>query len=177
MIAAGRFHLRPCLPSDAQEMAVAVRESMATVGRWMSWAKADFSEYDAVCWFESCAQARASGEAHEFGIFDGAGRYLGGCGLNQFNRVNRFCNLGYWVRESRQREGAAVAASIALKDLAFSSLDQVRVEIVVAEANAASCGVAQRAGARLECLAPNRLQLHGRSVAAHVFAFARGTGD
>lgn len=176
MISAGSFLLRPCLPSDAPEMVAAVRESMSSVGRWMSWAKADFSEYDAACWFENCNHARANEEAHEFGIFDVGGQYIGGCGLNQFNRVNRFCNLGYWVRESRQREGAAVAASIALKDLAFASLDQVRVEIVVAEGNIASYGVAQRAGALLECLAQNRLQLHGRSVAAHVFSFTKEAG-
>lgn len=173
MIHAGPFHLRPCLPSDACEMAVAVRESRDTVGRWMSWAKADFSEYDATCWFEHCNHARANGDAHEFGIFDVDGRYVGGCGLNQFNRVNRFCNLGYWVRGSRQRQGAAIAASIALKDLAFSALGQVRVEIVVAEGNVASHGVAQRAGASLECLAQSRLQLHGKSVAAHVFSFTK----
>lgn len=176
MISAGPFHLRPYLPSDAADMAAAVRESMETVGRWMSWAKADFSEYDAACWFEICHHARASGEAHEFGIFSADGRYVGGCGLNQFNRVNKFCNLGYWIRTSRQREGAAVAAAVALRNLAFISLDQMRVEIVVAEGNAPSYGVAQRSGALLECLAQNRLQLHGKAVAAHVFAFTRTAG-
>jgi RimJ/RimL family protein N-acetyltransferase len=149
---------------------------MSTVGRWMSWAKADFSEYDAACWFETCNHTRASGEAHQFGIFSADGRYVGGCGLNQFNRINKFCNLGYWVRESRQREGAAVAASIALRNLAFTSLDQMRVEIIVAEGNTASYNAALKAGASLECLAQNRLQLHGRSVAAHVFSFAKTTG-
>lgn len=173
MIAAGPFHLRPCGEADADEMAAAVRESMATVGRWMSWARADFGAYDALCWFEHCRQARASGEAHEFGLFDARGRYVGGCGLNQFNRLNRFCNLGYWVRESRQREGAALAAVQALRDLALGRLGQARVEIVVAEGNAASHGVAVRAGALLEGLARHRLQLHGQPVNAHVFSFIR----
>lgn len=156
-------------------MALAVRESMDTVGRWMPWAKAGFSEHDAACWFESCHHARARGEAHEFGIFDTDGQYVGGCGLNEFNRTNKFCNLGYWVRESRQREGAAAASLIALRNLAFTSLAQVRVEIVVAEGNLASYGVAQKTGARLECLAQARLQLHGKSVAAHVFSFIETT--
>lgn len=173
MLTAGAFHLRPYRHSDADDMAAAVRESVNTVGRWMSWAKPDFQAYDAACWFDRCNHARATGEAHEFGIFSDDGRYVGGCGLNQFNQVNRFCNLGYWVRESRQREGAAVAATLALRHLAFTALDQVRVEIVVAEGNVASQGVARKAGARLEGLAQARLQLHGRSVAAHVYAFIR----
>lgn len=173
MIPADAFVLRPCADADASAMAEAVRESTATVGRWMTWARADFSAYDALCWFEHCRQARASGDAHEFGIFDGDGRYVGGCGLNQFSRLNRFCNLGYWVRESRQRSGAATAAVRALRDLALGPLGQARVEIVVAEGNQASLGVARKAGATYECLAQARLQLHGRAVAAHVFSFVK----
>lgn len=171
MIGAGRFLLRPYEPSDAQEMAAAVRESVDSVGRWMTWAKPDFSVSDAACWFDACSQARDAGSAHEFGMYSADGRYVGGCGLNQFSTLNRFCNLGYWVRRSRQREGAATAAIFALRRLALDGLGQSRVEIIVAEGNDASLAVARRAGATLECLAQNRLQLHGRAVAAHVLSF------
>lgn len=170
MLAASPFVLRPYRAGDAAEMSAAVRESMQTVGRWMSWAKPDFSDYDALCWFEHCNQARATGSAHEFGIFGADGSFLGGCGLNQFSTLNKFCNLGYWIRQSRQREGAATAAVCALRDLAFQRLAQARIEIVVAEGNAASVAVARKAGATYECLARNRLQLHGKPVAAHVFS-------
>ena len=172
MIPAGAFVLRPYENADASTMAAAVCESMESVGRWMTWAKPDFSGYDALCWFEHCRQARASGAAHEFGIFTQDGRFVGGCGLNQFCRVNKVCNLGYWVRQSCQGAGAATAAVLALRDLAFESLAQARVEVVVAEGNTASMGVARKAGATHECVARARLQLHGRAVAAHVFSFA-----
>ena len=153
MISADPYILRPYENADAPAMAAAVRESVDSVGRWMTWAKADFSEYDALCWFEHCRQARASGQAHEFGIFDRDGGFVGGCGLNQFCGINKVCNLGYWVRQSCQRAGAATAAVWALRDLALGPLAQARVEVVVAEGNLASLAVARKAGAVHECLA------------------------
>jgi ribosomal-protein-serine acetyltransferase len=177
MLQAGSFLLRPYCDADAAPMSAGVRESVDTVGRWMSWAKPDFSEYDALCWIEHCRQARAAGTAHEFGIFRPSGEFIGGCGLNQFSVVNRYCNLGYWVRQSQQRSGAATAAVIALRDFAFRQLGQARVEVVVAEGNEPSMGVARKAGAVHECLARNRLQLHGRAVAAHVFSFVAPAAD
>jgi RimJ/RimL family protein N-acetyltransferase len=170
MIHTSQFILRPFMDSDAPAMSAAVQESMGTVGRWMSWAKPDFSEYDAACWFASCNQSRASGVAHEFGIFDHDGQFVGGCGLNTIQSLNKLCNLGYWVRRSRQGHGAAAQATLALRDLAFQRLALSRVEIVVADGNHASIAVARKVGAMYECLAQNRLQLHGQPVAAHVFS-------
>lgn len=171
MIPAGHFVLRPYQGSDAPDISAAVRESAATIGRWLSWAKPDFDEYDAACWVANCIQTRAAGTAHEFGIFTGDGEFVGGCGLNQFSSLNNFCNLGYWVRQSRQRTGAATAATLALKAFGLGRLGLSRIEIVVADGNLASMAVARKAGATYECLASNRLQLHGKPVAGHVFSF------
>jgi len=175
MLSAGKFTLRPYHHSDAVEMSSAVRESMETIGRWMTWAKPNFSDYDAACWFEHCSQSRATGSAHEFGIFTLDGNFVGGCGLNQFSSINKLCNLGYWVRQSQQRKGAATAAVLALRDFGLQHLGLARVEIVVAEGNDASIGVARKTGATHECLARSRLQLHGKPVAAHVFSFTSAT--
>jgi RimJ/RimL family protein N-acetyltransferase len=140
----------------------------------MSWAKPDFSSYDAACWIAHCQKARAEGTAHEFGVFAADERFVGVGGLNQISQLNKFCNLGYWIRQSQQRGGAATATVLALRDLAFGALGLERVEIVVAEGNLASAGVARKAGASYECLAKNRLQLHGKPVAAHMFSMTRG---
>ena len=165
------FVLRPFTAADASSFAEAVRESMTTVGKWMTWAHAEYTDNDALIWFAACEASRASGSAHEFGIFRPDGIALvGGAGLNQFKVSNGFCNLGYWVRQSAQRQGAALAAISVLSEFAFKELKQSRVEIVVAAGNTASLAVAQRSGAEHECLAQNRLQLHGKPVAAHVFS-------
>ncbi|MES2163465.1 MAG: GNAT family N-acetyltransferase [Pseudomonadota bacterium] len=170
-VAAGRYLLRPFVVADAQAFAAAVRESAASVGRWMPWAHDAYSEEQALSWFEWCDASRADGSAHEFGIFLADGQTLiGGGGLNQLNAVHGFCNLGYWVRESAQRQGAAVAAASALAAYAFGQLQLSRVEIVVAAGNQPSLAVARKAGAMHECLARNRLRLREGSVDAHVFS-------
>lgn len=169
------FLLRPLVPADAPELVMAVRESTATLGRWMTWASADYSLDAARDWIATCAANRADGSTHEFGIFrPGSERLIGMVGLNQFNTVHAFCNLGYWVRESAQRQGAALAATRALTRFAFEELGLARVEIVVAAGNEASLALARKAGALHECLARNRLQLHGRAVAAHVLSLVPG---
>lgn len=171
MLVEASFVFRPFVESDAASFAQGVCESGDTVGKWMSWAHAGYTEADALVWFALCEQDRAQGISHEFGIFDVAsGELVGGCGLNQFNAVNGFCNLGYWVRQSWQRRGAASAAVRVLTRLAFTELQFGRVEIVVACGNEPSMAVAARSGAVHECLARNRLKLHGRFADAHVFS-------
>lgn len=170
-ISAGRFLLRPFQPSDVAAFVPAVRESLATVGKWMSWAHENYSAADAESWFALCDQQRDGAISYEFGIFQAeSGSFVGGCGLNQFNQPNEFCNLGYWVRQSQQRKGAALAAIGALAGFGFSELKLGRIEIVVAEGNAPSLAVAVKAGAHCEGLARNRLKVHGAFVDAYVFS-------
>jgi len=166
---ASPFLLRPFTSADAPAFAAAVRESVSTLGRWMNWAHAGYTEDEALAWFAICDAGRAAGGAHEFGIFLGD-TFVGGAGLNQFNTMHGFCNLGYWVRASQQRQGAALAAVGALARHAFEELKQARVEIVVADGNLPSLAVARKAGAVWECLARKRLQLGGEPVAAHVLS-------
>ena len=171
MLVSGRFQLRPFVESDLPSFVEAVLESTATVGKWMSWAHANYTTADAVAWFAHCDSEWASCSSYEFGIFDAeSSSFVGGCGLNQFNTVNGFCNLGYWVRQSWQRKGAALAAVDALSQFAFAELNLGRVEIVVAQHNAPSLALAERSGAVRECLARNRLKVHGEFTDAYVFS-------
>jgi ribosomal-protein-serine acetyltransferase len=168
---AAGFVLRPFVNSDAAAFAAAVRESASTIAVWMPWARADYAESDALDWFAMCDEGRANGSAYEFGIFrDDGVSLVGGAGLNHMNTLHAFCNLGYWVRASAQRQGAALASVKTLTGYAFEQLRLSRVEIVVAAGNAASMAVAHKAGATHECLARSRLQLHGRAVDGHVFS-------
>lgn len=171
----GRFLLRPFAMADAPAFAAAIRESASEpasgLGRWMSWAHAAYTVDEARSWIAFCDAARAAGHAHEFGIFlDDGETLVGGAGLNQFNTVHAFCNLGYWVRASQQKQGAALAAVQVLTRHAFDELKQARVEIVIADGNLPSMAVARKAGAVHECLARKRLQLRGAAVDAHVFS-------
>jgi len=165
---ANRVRLRPYRPADAGAVFAATVESFGTVGRWMAWCHAGYAENEAVTWVEKCAAMWQAGEAYEFGIFDADGRYVGGAGINDINRLNNLANLGYWIRQSRQGEGLATEAVRRLVRFGFETVGLTRIEIVAAVDNGGSRRVAEKSGATLECIARNRLVVGGRPVAAAV---------
>jgi RimJ/RimL family protein N-acetyltransferase len=170
-LVAGQYLLRPLTHEDVPAVATAVRESTDTVGKWMPWATSTYSNTDAEAWIKACHEHRSTGEAHEYGVFvEGTREFVGADGLNQFNTLHNFCNLGYWTRQSAQRRGAAGAAVAALSRFAFAQLKLNRLEIVVLVGNDPSAAVARRAGAALECTARNRLQFHGEPRDAYVYS-------
>ena len=162
--------IRPYQADDAEAFAQAVRESVASVGPWMPWCHPAYTVDEAHAWFAMCERGRAAGSAFEFGLFDAAGgTLLGGAGLNQINRQHNFCNLGYWVRQSRQRRGVARGAVRMLAGYGFEELGLTRIEIVIALGNTASEAVALGAGAQREGVARNRLLIHGQAQDATMF--------
>ncbi|MCH8620884.1 GNAT family N-acetyltransferase [Undibacterium sp. TS12] len=163
------FCLRAYESRDADMFAAVVRESVPTVGRWMSWCHAEFNTADAQAWFEVCDKAREEGSAYEFGIFSEDGHeLLGGAGLNLISKMHNYCNLGYWVRPSRQGQGLASKAAGVLAGIGFNELGLSRIEVVAAEGNHGSIKVASKLGAQLECMARNRLLVGGVPVRAAV---------
>lgn len=171
MLRSADFLFRPFTHDDVPDFAAAVRESTSALPIWMPWANAHYSEDDARTWIDQCRQGWEERSNFEFGIFDAAsGAFVGGCGLNQFNDLHQYCNLGYWVRQSFLRRGAATQAVGALARFAFDELKLGRVEIVVGRGNTASLGAARKAGAIEEGIARNRLKLGERFIDAHVLA-------
>jgi ribosomal-protein-serine acetyltransferase len=165
--------IRPYAREDAQAVWEAARESVTEVHRWLAWCHPDYSLAEAEDWTRSGASLAAEGREYRFAIVGTDGRFLGGCGLNQINRIHRFGNLGYWVRTSATRRGVATEAVRQLADFAFRSTDLVRLEIVCAVGNDASQGVAERAGAVREGILRHRLQLHGQWVDAVMYSLVR----
>ena len=66
--------------------------------------------------------------------------------------------------------GFAVGAVKLTAAFAFETLGLMRIEIVAAADNAGSRRVAEKAGALFECLARNRLLIHGKPVTAAVYS-------
>ena len=168
------FVLRPYVPADAPALVAAILESTPTLAPWMPWATAQFSTGDALAWIASCENGWANATCFEFAIVDrDSGVFVGGCGLNQINPVHGFCNLGYWVRQSWQRKGAASAAIRALASYAWTELDVQRLEIVVAVGNDASLNAARKAGAFDEGIARKRIRLGRQWVDAHMLSLVK----
>jgi RimJ/RimL family protein N-acetyltransferase len=129
---------------------------------------------EAIEWVRTRAGLAAEGKEYSFAIHSPQGRFLGGCGINQINRVHGFANLGYWVRTSATGRGVATEAARQAAEFAFRTTDLVRLEIVCAVGNEASQRVAERAGATREGVLKQRLRLHGQPVDAVMFSLVRG---
>ena len=163
--------IRPITSEDKPSLFAAVRESIDTVGRWMSWCHPDYSTNDTDQWISLCQRNWQSGIDREFGIFDAvSGKVLGCVGLNQINRINNFGNLGYWVRTSRTGKGVASTAATMAARFAFDELKLSRVEIIACLDNVASRRVAEKIGGHFEGVARNRLQLKGVPCDAAVYS-------
>lgn len=171
-----RIVMRPNSEEFAAPLHAAAIESIATVGRWMPWCHGARTMDEGVAWLQNCQANWDSGTEYEFTVFTPSGEYLGAAGLNQFNRVHNFANLGYWIRESRQRQGIAVEAATLLADFGFRSVGLSRIEIIVAEENRPSRRVAEKLGAEYEGIARNRLLLHGTPIPAAVYSLVPDVG-
>ncbi len=166
------FGIRPYRLDDIDEVYAAADESREHVSRWMDWLTPDYSREDAAKWVTQAVASWEREEAYEHLIIDTAdGSIAGSCGLNFLNRVNGFCNLGYWVRASRIGEGAARQAALLLRDLGFGTVGLNRLEIVIASTNIFSRAVAESTGATYEGIQQMRLKIGDTAHDAHVYAF------
>ena len=174
-LAEGPLLLRPWQPQDAPALHAAVQESLETVGRWLPWCHAGYDLDEARDWIAHCREGWVAGEHFAFCVFSrDDGSLLGSVGLNQRNHMHRSASLGYWVRQSRQRQGVAWRAARRAAQFGFERLGLVRVEIVALPDNLASRRTAERAGARFEAVARQRLWVRDEARDAAVYALVPG---
>ena len=137
----------------------------------MAWCHTHFTLKDAEVWFDSCDQNLEAGTAYDVGTFAVDGKQLlGGIAINQLNRRQNFGNIGYWVRQSYQRQGIASRAAQSIAEYGFGQLKLTRLEIVAPEHNAPSRRVAEKVGAVFECIARNRVLVHGKPQPAAIYS-------
>jgi len=166
-----RFWLRPCEESDGEAVFEAIVESRQRVGAWMDWLTPAYTLTDSIGWGRSAAENWNKGASYEFVIIDSRdGGISGCCGLNLINRKDLVCNLGYWVREAKLRQGAAFEASQLLREFGHGIVGLQRLEIVIADGNTASRGVAEKLGAVYEGKLQKRVRVGGFSRDAHMYA-------
>lgn len=156
------------------ELVAAVRESAAELSAWLPWCHPAYGIRDATDWIRSCAAGWASESGYQFAVIEVGGRFAGGLGLRVSDPQNGVASIGYWIRTSATRRGLATAAVRTAASYAFGTLRLARLEIFAREGNAASRRVAERAGARFECIARNRIAHHGVSHPAALYSLIPG---
>src|SRR6185437_5883494 len=120
--------LRRYQVADIPLLYEAVRESISDISPWMPWCHSDYSMEDSKAWVISRDEAWVNEVELSFVITDAqTGAFLGAVGLNQFNRDHQFANLGYWVRRSRARGGAATTATLLTARFGLRTLGLQRI--------------------------------------------------
>jgi ribosomal-protein-serine acetyltransferase len=163
--------IKPFNDSHLDAFVVAVRESEKTVGQWMPWCTSDYSTDEARFWFKYCQLNIDNKSAYDLGIFlSSNGQLAGGISINRINRMDKIGVIGYWVRESMQNRGIASNATELIKTFGFDTLGLTRLEIIILEDNFISKKLAEKTGAKLECLARNRLVFKDKPSDALVYS-------
>jgi RimJ/RimL family protein N-acetyltransferase len=170
----GRFTVRPPSPGDEALHFEAVIESMPEVSKWLEWCHEGYVLEESRSWVERVIAGREAGEMHEFFVFDGEDRFVGGCGLNKIDTRFLKANLGYWMRTSAAGRGAATAAAILVARYGFEELGLQRIEIVAATDNIASQRVAAKTGALRESVLRNGIRFRGANIDAVCFSLIPG---
>lgn len=147
---------------------------------WMPWCHENYSIEDSRTFVEKTVENWRETEdvwrpemQFDYAILDVKnGKFIGGAGLNQPNKIHRFFNLGYWVRPASQKRGTASEAARILAKAAFEDISELnRIEILAATENIPSRKTAEKAGAKFEGILRKRLNISDRIHDAALFSF------
>lgn len=170
-----RILVRPPVLEDVPALCLAVRESIAEVSPWLPWCHAGYRQEETQRYVSLSLEAWSSRARFPFIVADKiTGELLGGVGLNHVDADNRTASLGYWVRSSRTGQGVATAAARLVSKFAFGEAALTRLEIFAIPENAPSRRVAEKLGAKFECIARNRVVMHGKAYDAAVYGLVPG---
>ena len=170
-MSAAQFLVRPFQHGDAESMLEAVRASLPELCKWLPWANPDYAISDAKEWIQYTTKAWADNHEYPLGVFHSStNAVVGGTGINHISKANKSGNIGYWVSTPYTGRGVARFAALQAAHLGFRKLGLTRLEIIALTDNVASQRVAEAVGARRECVARNRLYLHGKPRDAIVFS-------
>lgn len=143
MITTSRLHLRLARADDAPAILELMRDK--AVDQWNP-AESVIDAQTAAAWCEGMADW-SSGDHTSWIVADiDADTALGVVSIHNIDRVHLDAEIGYRIHPRARGRGVATEAVIAATAWAFENLQLVRIEIVHAVENVASCVVAERAG-------------------------------
>jgi RimJ/RimL family protein N-acetyltransferase len=167
----GNVVLRPLRTADVDALLAAVLESVNELSIWLPWCHAGYSRDDALRYIEESGKAWTDVAYFAFGIIRASDEaFLGAIAINHIAKPNRLANVGYWMRSSCVGRGYMIAAARLAAKFAFEQLQLTRLEIVCMPNNLRSRRVAESLGAQLECIARNRLSMHGTAHDAALYS-------
>ena len=169
-----RITIRKIIPDYIPLIFKAVHDSREVLKIWLPWCHSNYNISETGEWVNSQQSAWNEKREFAFGVFEtDSNRLVGGCGINQINWIHKAGNLGYWIKTDVTGKGFASAAAKLCARFGFIDLELNRIEIVSAKDNVASQKVAEKTGAKKECLARKRLIVGNKVHDAFVYSLTK----
>ncbi len=171
-----RLRLRIAQTGDGVMINEAVTESLSELAAWMPWACREQTVNDSETFARTTAVNFLRRTDFGFLIFSKSeSLFLGIVGVHERDQALARFEIGYWLRTSATGKGHMTEAVNGLTTYAIRYLSAARIEIRADTENAASAGVARRAGYTLEGTLRRTLQnCDGELRDAFMFSKIRG---
>jgi RimJ/RimL family protein N-acetyltransferase len=157
-------------PASGEELAIweAVRESFASLSRWLSWARTlPTPEQLEESNLQLQARFRERSEFHFRIRHKTDRRLLGSIGLVYIDPEVPSFELGFWLRDSARHQGYMQEAARLVIDFAIHRLGAARLQLRIDPRNEASCRLAERCGFVREGLCRNLARDNSGQLAAY----------
>lgn len=164
---------KPAVGSDAQALSRLIQTNTEHLRTYLPAVTALAAPEVARDHLQELEAAIASGDAHEWHLFDGE-ELCGAIRLNHLEAANRKASIAYYIGIDHQGKGLATAAVRAVLAHCFDRLELHRIEIRCAAGNVSSQRVAERLGFVREGLLRDAEWLNGRFVDHYVYGLLRG---
>lgn len=142
-----RLILRTPREGDSRIVFPAIEETRETLRRWIPWSPPAKTMEEAE---EDLREAIASVQMRRsirFLVFNQEnGEFIGQALFHSFNWKIPRCEIGYWVRASKQNQGYMTEAVERMTSFGFEVLKMARIDIHCDTENIASYRVAEKAG-------------------------------
>jgi ribosomal-protein-serine acetyltransferase len=136
--------LRLLEESDADELYALIDGERARLSRWMPWPQTQTLE--GTLDFIRLGRRQFDDKSGLQAAIVCGGDIAGVIGFHAVSRAHRSANIGYWIAEQHQGQGAVTAAVHALVEHGFTVWSLNRIEIRTAPDNARSRAVPERLG-------------------------------
>jgi ribosomal-protein-serine acetyltransferase len=153
-------------------MRLAVDAGRAYLRRWLPWVDATTTAEFTREFLRGAIAGAIEGKSLIL-VIEHEGAACGTAGFNWIDPQNGGCEIGYWLREDRQKRGIMTACCRALVRHAFDDLGLNQVRIAVAVENARSRRIPERLGFHLDGVIREAEKLASGHVDQALYTFLR----
>jgi RimJ/RimL family protein N-acetyltransferase len=166
--------IRLRLRADADTPAIVAVCQDPEIPRWTR-VPDPYDETSATEWAAVSARQREAGDGLHLLIVDAeSDDLLGSIGVQEINRAERRCHLGYWLAREARGRGVMTRAARMLSQWVFENLPIDRIEIMVQPENTRSRALAERAGYQFEGVLRSYVEIKGRRRDTAMYSLLRG---